>query len=314
MNPFLWHHRTRLSDREIELLLSGSPEASDEHADLKWFLAALADERPAPPHDVEYMATALASVARSSIPRSLRTRPRRTARRMVALAASFALLFAMSGIALAADDAAPGDFLYGIDQAFELIGVGDGGIEERIAEFHTLIARGEDEVAFEFIEEVIESSNEAESAEAQAHLTVVADARAQRAEDNVAEHQQFIDENKKDGVGADGRDFGQGVADIVSNRDKDLPEQAGGNKPDTPANKDKETGPPDDAGRPDDTGPPAEPPPQSNSDKNKSSNGDQDTGPPPDTGSNKGSNSGNGNSGGGNQNTSPPDNAGQNDK
>ena len=313
MSPFLWYHRTPLTDREIELLLSRSSEAPDEHADLKWFLAALADQRPAPPHDVENITTVLASVARSSVPGSLRTRPRRAARRMVALAASFALLIAMSGIALAADDAAPGDLLYGIDRAFELIGIGDGGIEERISEFHTLIAHGDDEMAFEFLEEIVESSSEAESAESQTHRDFVADARAQVAENNVAEHQQFVGENKKDGVGADGKDFGQGVADIVSDRDTELPEQANGNKPDTPANKDKETG------RPDDAAPPAEPPPQSKSNNSQSSVGDQGLGSPPETGSDRSSTTGNGISGGGNgssanHNTASPDNTGNKDK
>lgn len=311
MNPFLWHHRTRLTHREIELLLSGSTEASDVHADLSWFLTALADQRPAPPHDVEHMATALASAARSSVPGSLRTRPRRAARRMVALAASVGLLFAMSGIAIAADNAAPGDLLYGVDRAFELIGIGDGGIEERIAEFDTLLTRGDDAAAYEFLEEVIATWNEDESAEAQAHLDVVTDARAQVAKDNVAEHQQFIEENKKNGVGADGRDFGQGVAHIVSNRDKDLPEQAGGNKPDTLAGNDKEAGP-------DDTGPPAEPPAKSTSDDNQGKKGSESAGPPPDTGSKNASNDGtgnpSGNAGSGNQNPGPPDNAGKKDK
>lgn len=318
MSPFLWYHRKRLTDREIELLLSGSPDRTDENADLEWFLTALADQRPAPPHDVEYTATALASVARSSLSGSSRTRPRRPARRMVALAASFALVFAMSGIALAADDAAPGDLLYGIDQAFELIGIGDGGIEERIAEFRTLIARGDDEKAFEFLEKVIESANEDESAEAQAHLDSVADARAQVAGDNVAEHQQFIEDNKKDDAGADGKDFGQGVAGIVRDRDEELPEQANGNKPDTPMSNEGETGRPDDTGPPEDAGPPAEPPPRSKTDNNQNPGGDQDAVLPPDTRGDSGS-KGNGNSDGGagtsaNHNTAPPDSAGKKDK
>ena len=318
MSPFLWYLRTRLTDREIELLLSGSPEASDENADLEWFLADLADQRPAPPHDVEDTATALASVARSSIPASLSTRPRRAARRVVALAASFALMFAMSGIALAADDAAPGDPLYGIDHAFELIGIGDGGIEERIAEFRTLIARGDDETAFEFLENVIESSKEDESTEAQAHLDSVPDARAQVAEDNVAQHQQFIEDNKKDGTGADGKDFGLGVADIVRDRDEELPEQANGNKPDTPMSNEAETGRPDDTGPPEDAGPPAEPPPRSKTDNNQNPGGDQDAVSPADgrddSASNKSENSDGGNSTSANHNAAPPDNAGNKDK
>lgn len=258
MSPFLWRHRPRLSDREIELLLTGSPEASDEHADLKWFLTVLADHRPEPPHDAEHMASALASVARSSVPGGLRARRTTAARRIAAVAASFALLFTMSGIGLAADGSAPGDLLYGIDQAFELIGIGDGGVDERIAEFDALINRGDEEAAYEFLEEVIESSRQDESTQTQEHLPVVTDGRAGGAEDNTVEHQRFIEQNKKDGVGADRREFGRGVADIVRIPDQDLPERAAGIKPDTPASNDNETGPPHGAGRPDDVGPPAE--------------------------------------------------------
>ena len=293
MNPFLWHDSPRMTDLDIELLLSGSPEASDEHADLKWFLTTLADQRPAPPHDVKVMATALASVARASRPGVLHTRPRRVARRMVALAATFGLLFAMSGVALAADNAAPGDLLYGIDRAFETFGIGDGGVDERIAEFDALIARGDDEDAFELLEEVIETSSDGESAKARAHLTVVAadsEKRADLANDKVAAHRQFIDENQKNGVGADGNDFGQGVADIVSERDKDLPEQGEGNKPATPANNDHETGPPEDAG------PPSEPPSRADTNGNQGKRQSQDTG-----------NSGNTDAG-------PPDTVGKKDK
>jgi hypothetical protein len=254
-----------MTELDIELLLAGSPEASDEYADLKWFLTNLADQRPAPPHDVMVMATALASVARSSRPGIQHTKPRRVARRVVALAATFGLLFAMSGVALAADSASPGDLLYGIDRAFETFGIGDGGVDERIAEFDALLARGDDEEAFELLEEVIETSSEGESAKARAHLTVVAgdsEKRADVADDNLAALQRFIDENQKNGVGADGMDFGQGVADIVSERDKDLPEQAEGHKP-AHTNGDRETGPPEDAG------PPDEQPPQSNTNGNQ---------------------------------------------
>ena len=311
MNPFLWHDSPRMTDRDIELLLSGSPEASDEHADLKWFLTTLADQKPAHPHDVMVMATALASVARSSRPGVQRSKPRRVARRMVALAATSGLLLAMSGVALAADNAAPGDLLYGIDRAFETFGIGDGGVDERIAEFDALIARGDDEDAFALLEEVIETSNEGESAKARAHLTVVAgdsEKRADVANDNVAAHQQFIDENQKNGVGADGRDFGQGVADIVSERDKDLPEQAEGNKPATPANDDQETGLPEDAG------PPSEQPPQSNTNGNQGQGQSQDTGNVGNGQSTGSDNGGNGNGSGGNTDPGPPDNVGKKDK
>ncbi|MGH8946760.1 MAG: hypothetical protein ACRDVL_11520 [Acidimicrobiia bacterium] len=56
--------------------------------------------------------------------------------------ATFALLIGMSGVAVAADAAAPGDTLHGIDLALEKIGIGAGGSEERIAEAKDLATAG----------------------------------------------------------------------------------------------------------------------------------------------------------------------------
>lgn len=289
-----WFHRdkrARLTDHEIEMLLSGS-STSDEHADLQWFLATLGDVNTVPPHDIGHMATALASAARSSRPT---VRPRRAVRRLVAVAASIGLLLAMSGIALAADGSAPGDFLYGVDRAFELIGVGDGGVDERIEEIDALLDRGDDARAYDLLEEVMESAAQGDATKAQAHLearAVANERSAEVAEENVAELHRFIDANKKKGVGADGQDFGQGVADRAS--DKVLPDQAKGNKPDTPANNDNPKGPPDAPGVKDET--PAETKPNGNGHEEEPGS------------------KGNGNGGSGNPDPGPPDKAGKKDK
>jgi hypothetical protein len=307
-----WFHRrkkARLTDHEIELLVSGS-STSDEHADLQWFLATLGDVNTTPPYDAGQMATALASVARSSRPA---VRPRRALRRLAAVAASVGLLFAMSGIALAADGSAPGDFLYGVDRAFELIGVGDGGVDERIEEIDALLDRGDDARAYDLLEEVIESAARGDATKAQAHLEArsAANERAVVAEENVAELHRFIDANKKKEVGVDGKDFGQGVADGA--KDKELPDQAKGNKPSTPANNDNPKGPPDTPGTKDET--PAEPKSKDNGHAEEpGSKGIGNGAPPEDTGNGNGNNAGNGNGGNGNPDTGPPDNAGKKDK
>ena len=51
------------------------------------------------------------------------------------LASSLAVVLAFSGVAMAADGASPGDLLYGVDRALESVGIGAGGIDERLAEF-----------------------------------------------------------------------------------------------------------------------------------------------------------------------------------
>lgn len=57
--------------------------------------------------------------------------------------ASAVLISGLAGVAVASDDAAPGDFLYGIDRALESIGVGAGGATERVSEAWALFERGQ---------------------------------------------------------------------------------------------------------------------------------------------------------------------------
>lgn len=53
---------------------------------------------------------------------------------IVAFGAMVALLAGFSSAAYAANGAAPGDTLYGFDCALENVGIGDGGLQERLAE------------------------------------------------------------------------------------------------------------------------------------------------------------------------------------
>ena len=52
------------------------------------------------------------------------------------------LVVSSTGLAFAANGAKPGDMLYGLDRAAEILGIGDGGSNERIAEAHALVASG----------------------------------------------------------------------------------------------------------------------------------------------------------------------------
>ncbi len=52
------------------------------------------------------------------------------------------LVVSSTGLAFAANGAKPGDMLYGLDRAAEVLGIGDGGSNERIAEAHALVASG----------------------------------------------------------------------------------------------------------------------------------------------------------------------------
>jgi hypothetical protein len=49
----------------------------------------------------------------------------------------------LTGVGVAANNAAPGDGLYGLDCAMESVGLGDGGLQERIQEATKLVEKGE---------------------------------------------------------------------------------------------------------------------------------------------------------------------------
>ena len=304
----------RISDADIELLLSGTATGSDETADLEIFISRLSEDLE-PSRDPGYMATALAATVRASRPAT-----RRSLRRVVALAASLTVLFAFSTVAIAADGAVPGDALYKLDRTLELIGVGDGGVDERIVEFDTLIQRGEDELAFDLLDEFTETANEDDATKAQRHIELAAtksNGVAAAAQEKVAEKHKFIEENKGN-VGIDGAEFGRGVADLARSDSNGGPrdESSEGNSgnvterpPDHAASGGNQENPPGQSGE---TGPPADPPADPNSAANSGSTNDSD-GDSSGNGGNATSsgNSGNGNAGG--NGNGPAQNSGKSD-
>ena len=293
-----------LGEFEIELLLRGTPTMSEDLADLEVFVASLSGqvERPA---DVGYMATALAATARAT-----RRSPRPALRRVMALAASVAVLFALSGVAIAADGAVPGDLLYGVDRAMERIGIGDGGVDERIVEFDALIERGRHQDAFDILDEFAESAPEVEASRAQRHIELAAtksNVIADAAQEKVAAKQQLIEDNRGNDGAGNGRDFGQGVSDEAQSNDQwgRSGEQLGNNAT---------QGPPENAATGSDGIPPGQSedkrPAKSDSADNANSSqpGGDNSG-----GNNSGGNNSGGNGGGGNGGNQSQD-APQNDK
>lgn len=226
---------TQLGDREVEQLLSGSTGSSNGFKSLEAFIAVLSKESE-PPRDPAHMATALAASARASGRSGSVGRLRRLA--VVAVSAALALA-ALSGVALAANGSAPGDALYGLDQALERLGIGAGGVDERIAEFDVLIAAGDEAEAVAFLAEYIQQAGD-DASKAQLHLELAITTlspNAAAAQERVAEVRAFIEANRGAGVGVDGNDFGQGVADIVSsNPDNGQPENPGGGQGQQPEN------------------------------------------------------------------------------
>ncbi len=69
-------------------------------------------------------------------------RPKVIPRVATAGVALFVFVTVSSGLAYAADGAKPGDWMYGLDRAFEVVGVGGGGAPERLVEVEALVDAG----------------------------------------------------------------------------------------------------------------------------------------------------------------------------
>ena len=70
------------------------------------------------------------------------------------------LLSGMTGVAVAADAAAPGDPLYPLDRAMEAVGVGNGGSAERITEAQTMFNEGRVSEAIAHAAEAVETTED----------------------------------------------------------------------------------------------------------------------------------------------------------
>ena len=226
-----------LSDGDIELLLSGAIPDSDEAGQLVVFVDLIRAEGAigSPPGTTVARVAREAALAAGSaaLPdaetgdRRVRPRAGWRLRPQLAVAAAAVLLVSVSGVAVAANGAAPGDALYGIDRALEKIGIGDGQAEERLDEANALLSEGEVEVALRHatnaLQDVAEAptrSNDAENArvaleDAAGNLANDGDSNMVKVKANVSNLIDYLRANIGERVGDDGKDFGQGVADLA---------------------------------------------------------------------------------------------------
>ena len=225
--------RTRVSDREIELLLSGELSASEQWSNLTPLVEAMRSqwsyELSEP--DVQRFAASAASVVQSlpTISTTSGAGDRRWQRRgltprLATIAVFIALMSATAGIAFAANGAVPGDALYGLDRALERVGIGSGSTEERLDEAVVMAAQGRSGEALQHaIEALSRQGGDASEAAVGALTNAVenlvdtedtADA-ATAASIRVTALLTYIADNIGIDVGTDGREFGQGVAQLV---------------------------------------------------------------------------------------------------
>ncbi len=206
------------SDRDIESLFAGREPTEGDLTCLAPMVEALRRKAEPPTQErVDSMARALAMEARESavaVPSRRTTKaPVTWRRRLVAIGGVAALAtVGVGGAAVASNGAAPGDVLYSIDQAFEAIGIGNGGTEERIDEAVRLCDRGRVDQALEHAAHAFEKKGDEDSASALVHAAVAV--QNQGSEQSVEVRTQVSEMLKWMGsTDAKGKDFGQGVSE-----------------------------------------------------------------------------------------------------
>ena len=277
--------RQMFSDSDVECVLSGQEPESETLARLAASLVALHAEQPEAPSDetISRMAGEAAEIARSSAPDhdtavspapGIRPRGARGSlrRRLVTLTAAMFVFAAMTGIAFAADGAAPGDTLYGLDRALEQVGINDGATTERIQEAKVLAANGQVPDALRHLADSVESQdqNSVEVQEAAEALRAAADnvrsgdddSESSEVRESVAEMLEEMTD-MTEAPEFDGATFGQRIAEMAK-LIAGWNANGNGNGPpgDTgpPNNPGRSSaggqGPPADSGPPDNAGPP----------------------------------------------------------
>ena len=143
-----------VSRGDVERLLSGLCSGPEDTAELAATVRALQHLGAFPPTESEAQSFA-AQAARlvpdtegQRVPGAMHADVRRRSgsRLRPAMAGTLAALVLMvsasAGVAYAANGAAPGDALYDLDRALEKVGLGDGGLKERLNEAGLLVERG----------------------------------------------------------------------------------------------------------------------------------------------------------------------------
>lgn len=184
-------------------------------------------------------------------------------RRLVTPLAASVLLVGLTGVAFAANDSAPDDALYGLDRALEVVGIGNGGAAERIAEAQAMFSEGKVAAAVEHAAEAAELSGDPEAAAATAALLRAADRlRADVGSEASLDVNERVASMLEWMANTDmtGSDFGHGVAERAGGLAAVAGSQGQGGP--APQSEDKSGNSPDGTGPPDHAqggGPPASP-------------------------------------------------------
>jgi hypothetical protein len=224
-----------LFDREIELLLAGTPVEGGRLSGLAPVVEMIRTQStPAPPEsEIAHFARNAASAVKLTQPRAraVTTVPPRWLSprldptwRRATVALAVLLMSGTAGMAMAADSAVPGDALYGVDRAFEQVGIGSGSADERLDEAVVMAAQGRSAEALAHAIDALSQQAEDSSIMAVSALIIASEnlvdtqdtaEAASVASVRVTALLTYIAENIGIDVGTDGREFGQGVAELA---------------------------------------------------------------------------------------------------
>lgn len=164
------------SDRDLDALFDGREVSDERLRDVALAFGAMRSVLVGPLSD-EHAAAMGAQLAAATPPLAAGTASPRGAarwrRRFTAIGATATIAVVAVGGSAAANGAAPGDALYGLDRALERIGLLDGGLGERLTEANRLAAKGDAARALTHAADAYDTNAEPEVASA---LLTAADA------------------------------------------------------------------------------------------------------------------------------------------
>jgi hypothetical protein len=223
---------SHLTDRDIEAVFAGSSVREPELVELQELFASMKHRLVIEPaaHHVAAFAAELAQAVLDA-PSAEQTRsPRSLRRKVVAIGVGVAVsAFGAAGAAVA-NEAAPGDLLYGVDKALESVGILNGGTGERFQEAEVLAGRGDVDGATALTVKTLDQDGQHEAAVAleQAVAAVESESSGDDARSQVSGMLAWMSQQEQDA------DFGSKVSEHA----KDLVAADAGSQTNQPADAD----------------------------------------------------------------------------
>lgn len=155
-------------------------------------------------------------------------------RTRVAFAAALVVvaLGSFGGVSYAANGAAPGDFLYGLDRALERVGIGNGGASERITEAFSLVSSGHPAHGLEHAATVVpDEAGGRALQEAAINVPASADFQVEVFEEDVLALLSYLKENVGHIDGATVAEYAREIGKPADTPGNGAPEDIPGNGP-----------------------------------------------------------------------------------